>query len=161
MAVFVNPLINPAGREPQDLSRETEDVYVQVEPFAYDKETGDVINSTNRPIRIKSGSVNVYEKIQSYAADCDIYSVLAKYSITKDESLLNKKVGSFADLTNLPTNIHELQSYLDSINSKLDSLAPEIKDNIFNDKELDSIIADVVKKELVARNLVKDDKEVK
>ena len=116
MAMFVNPLINPASREPQDLSRQTEDVYIQVEPFAYDKETGDVINSTNRPIRIKSGSVNVYEKIQSY---------------------------------------------LDSINSKLDSLAPEIKDNIFNDKELDSIIADVVKKELVARNLVKDDKEVK
>ena len=91
MAMFVNPLINPAGREPQDLSRETEDVYVQVEPFAYDKETGDVINSTNRPIRIKSGSVNVYEKIQSYAADCDIYSVSAKeptFLFNKDSSFV-------------------------------------------------------------------------
>lgn len=145
-----------------DLSRQTEPIFLEIEPFAVDSETGEILNKSSKPIIKQIGEQNVYEKIQSYKDDVDIYNILKRFSETGDSSLLNKRVGAFMDIADLPDNIHDFNKMLDDAAEKYKNLDDSIKENIFNDDKLNEIIATKVKEQL-ASNVKEtvENKEVK
>ena len=132
----------------QDLSRQEEDVFYEIPPFAIDKKTGEFLNKSDKPIIKKIGTVNVYDKIQSYLQDCDIYEILARVS-KGEESLLTQNIGTFGDFTQVPDNVHSLVSYLEESKKKLDSLLPETKNALLSDDKLN--IEDIVKSEVAVQ----------
>lgn len=132
----------------QDLSRQKEDVFYEIPPFAVDKKTGEFLNKSDKPIIKKIGSVNVYDKIQSYLQDCDIYEILARVS-KGEESLLTQNIGTFGDFTQIPDNIHSLVSYLEESKQKLDSLLPETQKALSSGKNVN--IEDIVKSEVAVQ----------
>lgn len=145
-----------------DLSRQTEPIFLEIEPFAVDNDSGEILNKSSKPIIKQIGEQNVYDKIQSYKDDVDIYNILKRFSETGDSSLLNKRVGSFMDIADLPDNIHDFNKMLDDAAEKYKNLDESIKENIFNDDKLNEIISLKVKEQLA--NNVKEtveNKEVK
>lgn len=145
-----------------DLSRQNEPIFLEIEPFAVDTDTGEILNKTSKPIIKQIGEQNVYDKIQSYKDDVDIYNILKRFSETGDSSLLNKRVGTFMDIADLPDNIHDFNKMLDDAVEKYNNLDESIKENIFNDDKLNEIIATKVKEQL-ASNVKEtvENKEVK
>ena len=146
MARYFNGKFRPINKYfCQDLSRQNEDVFYEIPPFAVDKKTGEFLNKTDKPIIKKIGSVNVYEKIQSYLQDCDIYEILARVS-KGEESLLTQNIGSFGDFADVPDNIHSLVSYLQESKEKLDTLLPETQKALLSGGNIN--IEDIVKSEV-------------
>lgn len=145
-----------------DLSRQTEPIFLEIEPFAVDTDSGEILNKSSKPIIKQIGESNVYDKIQSYKDDVDIYNILKRFSETGDSSLLNKRVGTFMDIADLPDNIHDFNKMLDDAAEKYKNLDDSIKENIFNDDKLNEIIATKVKEQL-ASNVKEtvENKEVK
>lgn len=109
-----NIFTNPYEYKGVDLSRETEKTYIEIPPYTVDEATGEVLNDTNKPILKEGKPINVYEKIQSYHEECDIYSILKKVAQTGDESLLNKKKGFYGDVSEIPDNLNDIISKLDN-----------------------------------------------
>lgn len=142
-----------------DLSRQTEPIFLEIEPFAVDNDSGEILNKSSKPIIKQIGEQNVYDKIQSYKDDVDIYNILKRFSETGDSSLLNKRVGSFMDIADLPDNIHDFNKMLDSAAEKYKNLDESIKENIFNDDKLNEIISLKVKEQLA--NNVKETVDIK
>ena len=54
---------------------------------------------------VESGSINIYDEIQSHRDSVDINVLLAKYAKTGDISILNKATTQFMDVAGLPTSI--------------------------------------------------------
>ena len=139
-----------------DYSNPMQDIYIEIPPYAVDTETGDLLNKTALPIRKKIGQRNVDEIIQSYAFDCDIYKILEKVAISGDSSLLNRKIGSFADYLNLPDNLNDLNEFCDSIvsqNSNVDrSILQAAINEALNGDELKKVISDYVSQQVNLNN---------
>lgn len=55
------------------------------------------------------GRHNVYNKIQSYADDVDIYKIIGRY-FNGDVSVLDKNKGFYADLTQIPKNYNDFHN---------------------------------------------------
>lgn len=131
-----------------DLSRKFEEVFTEIAPFSYDKDSGEVLNKTSKPIIKKIGNVNIYDKIQSYKQDCDIYNILARFSKTNDMSLLNKNVGFFGDIVNIPDNLHDFNKYNSDLAEKLKKFSPELQEAIKGNDT--STLTDLIHKEVMA-----------
>ena len=54
---------------------------------------------------VETGSINIYDEIQSHRDSVDINVLLAKYAKTGDISILNKATTQFMDVAGLPTTI--------------------------------------------------------
>lgn len=117
---------NPYGIEGQDLSNEIEDVYTEVPAFAVDPETGDFMNKSSVPQLVKTGSINVKEKIQSFAKDVDIYSILERFAYNEDASIINARACSYGDISELPDNLNDYAKFVDIHFNKLKELNPEL-----------------------------------
>ena len=122
-----------------DLTRKEEKVYKEIPPFAYNLDSGEVYNKSSQPKIIEVGKVNVWDKIQSYAKDCDIYNILKQFAITNDPTLLNNRVGAFMDLVNMPNNIHDFNNYNKDLADKLAKFSPELRDAVLNGATGDSL----------------------
>lgn len=118
----------------QDLSRETEEVFEEVAPFAIDPETGDLLNKTSQPMLISKGFINVHDKIQSFAKEADIYSILEKFAASGDQTLLNARECGYGDLTQLPDNLNDFAQYVRNNFKALDNLNPELAKLVIDDK---------------------------
>ena len=116
----------------QDLSRKTEKVFKEIKPFALDKDTGQILNKHNYSINKCVGEVNIYDRIQSFKEDCDIYSILNRFA-NGDTSALSQKIGSFGDYADIPDNIHDFSKYISELSAKFDKLSPELKEAIQGD----------------------------
>lgn len=110
------------ARTGQDLSNEYEDVYTEIAPYAKD-ENGKFINDTSEPILKKTGRVNIQEKIQSFADECDIYKILEKAALAGTD--LRYKEDQAVDLSAIPTNYND---YNDWIKRNYDFLSKMPKD---------------------------------
>lgn len=104
----------------QDLSRTKEPVYTEVPPYAVDEE-GNFLNKTSFPMLVQTGEVDVQERIQSYADECDIYKILERFALSgcTDTSIINRVQGSFGDICDIPDNIHDFDLY---VGGKLEEL---------------------------------------
>lgn len=54
---------------------------------------------------VETGSINIYDEIQSHKDSVDINVLLAKYAKTGDLEILNKATTQFMDVAGLPTTI--------------------------------------------------------
>lgn len=142
----------------QDYSNPMEDVFEEVPPFAYDEETGEFLNKSSFPKLVKTGQVNVQERIQSFFEDVDIYSILAKFAMTGDESLLKRQVGFYGDLSTVPDNIHDFDAYVTGNLAALKKVSPELASVVLNEDSTDADIRAAVDK--YASSFTKEDKKV-
>ncbi|QCS36151.1 minor capsid protein [Capybara microvirus Cap1_SP_141] len=77
---------------------------------------------------VPTGKVNVYDFIQSFRNECDIHSLIDKYQMTQDPSLLDLKPTYFGDFTDVPTNIIEVWNKVEEAKEFFNSQDPKIKE---------------------------------
>lgn len=143
----------------QDYSNSMEDVFEEVPPFAYDEETGEFLNKSSFPKLVKTGQVNVQERIQSFLEDVDIYSILAKFAMSGDESLLKRQVGFYGDISTVPDNIHDFDSYVTGNLATLKKVSPDLASVVLNEDSTEADIRAAVDK--YASSIVKAKEEKK
>ncbi len=74
----------------------------------------------------ESGKTDIYEKIQENKEGTYIYDILEKY-MAGDESVLNKSLARYGDVTELPTNLAEAQQLIIDAENTFKSLPIEIR----------------------------------
>lgn len=135
--------------------------FIEIPPLAIDEKTGEVLNKTLVPILKEVEPFNFYEKIQSYKDDCDIYSILAKFQKTGDINLLMgaKSYKNFGDYYNIPDNINDFDNLVKKAQKDIKQYSEEQKATILsgNDEQVNSLIADLVKKEMIKQGYVKQE----
>lgn len=132
--MFNSVFYKPTNLVDQDLSRETEEIFEEVAPYAVDVATGKLLNETSVPKIISKGFINVHEKIQTFAKECDIYSILEKYAASGDITLLSAREAGYGDLSDLPTNLNDFAQYVGSNFKVLDELNPDLAKMVIDGK---------------------------
>lgn len=133
------------------------ETFVCVEPYAVDTESGECVNPTPYAVLIPGDKINIQEKIQSYARDCDLYTILERYAVSGDSTLINKRVASFADIVGIPDNKNDfnefIQQHIDGLSKTNPEIAKAILDSKIDYNSLKSIIDEQIKKALVEKNV--------
>ena len=117
--------------------------FVEIQPFAVDPDTGEILNSTGEVALKEVAPVNQDEMIQSYFESTDLRTVLTRIRKGSGEELpVNDGTGSFIDLTQMPRNRMELDRYLkekknQTVSPASDSVPVDVS---ASDKELDEKI---------------------
>lgn len=124
---------NPYGIKEQDLSNEFEDVYTEIAPYAVDPKTGKFLNDSSIPKVVKTGRINIQERIQSFAEDVDIYRILEKFAYSDDMSLINKHVANYGDISDMPDNLNDIALKTNAFIDKLTELNPELAKMVIDD----------------------------
>ena len=135
-------------RDPQpktgiDCSNPRRRQFVEVQPFAVDPDTGEILNPTGQLVLKEVAPINQDEVIQSYFETSDFKTVLNRIRKGSGEEIPTYDgTGSFIDLTNRPKNIMELDRYLKEKKNKTVSPAPDSVpvDVSASDKDLDEKI---------------------
>lgn len=126
-------MLTPVEKIGQDLSDPIVKIYQEVPPYAVDPETGEFINKSSRPKIVEVGQKNIDEEIQSYKDSVDTYKILEKFALTGDNSIINRRVGEFGDIVDIPDNINDFGQYVDSKIKELKQTNPELAKQIIND----------------------------
>lgn len=96
-----------------DCSNPRRKQFVEVQPFAVDPDTGEILNPTGQLVLKEIAPINQDEVIQSYFETSDFKTVLNRIRKGSGEEIPTADgTGSFIDLTNMPKNIRELDRYL-------------------------------------------------
>lgn len=136
-----------------DYSRTKEPIYKELPPYACDVETGEVLNNSSEVKIVQVGEIDIDEKIQSYHDDVDIYRILEKFALTGDSSLVNRRIGTFGDIVDIPDNVNDFAKYVDAQIDKLKEMDPKIASAVVRENisasELESIIQESVKSALI------------
>lgn len=87
-----------------------------------------------------SGSEPVYEKIQTFKDDVDIYKIVARY-LGGDITALDKNRGFYADLSKIPTNFNDFHNRVAEGQEIFAGLPTDFKEQFGNDvnRFMDSI----------------------
>lgn len=112
-----------------DYSNQYEQTYVELEPYARN-DKGEFLNDSPFPKLVPGDKINVQERIDSYFEEVDLYHILAKVASTGDLSYLDKKAGFYGDISNIPNNYNDINSYFKNIGDEFKKLPSEIKDLI-------------------------------
>ena len=119
--------------------------FVEIQPFAVDPDTGEILNSTGEVALKEVAPVNQDEMIQSYFESTDLRTVLTRIRKGSGEDLpINDGTGSFIDLTQMPRNRMELDRYLKEKKNKAVNPSPVDNTSVsaptVSDDELDKKI---------------------
>ena len=126
-----------------DCSNPRRKQFVEVQPFAVDPDTGEILNPTGQLVLKEVAPINQDEVIQSYFETSDFKTVLNRIRKGSGEEIPTYDgIGSFIDLTNMPKNIMELDRYLKEKKDKTVSSGPssDTASVSSSDKELDEKI---------------------
>lgn len=103
-----------------DCSNPRRKQFVEIQPFAVDPDSGEILNSTGEVALKEVAPVNQDEMIQSYFESTDLRTVLTRIRKGSGEELpVNDGTGSFIDLTQMPRNRMELDRYLKEKKNKV------------------------------------------
>lgn len=80
------------------------------------------------------GETNTQDLIDSYAEECDINVIVAKF-LNGDESVLNKAVGQFGDFRDYPTTYADMFNRVLNCQKIFDTLPVEVKEKFDNSYE--------------------------
>lgn len=140
MSKFRTMWNNPFEPKGLDASNTKEKLFKEILPYTKD-EKGKFLNDSPESIFVECGYVDIQEKIQSYAKECDIYSILEKFAASGDDSFINRSVGVYTDITGIPQNLNDFN---DLVNSNIDdvmSLPDEVQRAILNnDMSTDQVV---------------------
>lgn len=81
----------------ETVGKESGSMIIQNKDFAWSDEIRDFIV-------VDGDKEDRQAYIDSFADECGVYNVLKKYAITGDASLLNRKEGFYADISDLPVD---------------------------------------------------------
>lgn len=91
-------------------------------------------DETGHPYLVKDGETDVYAIIQSHKDECDINVLLQKY--TGGDMTVLHKGGTYADIADLPENMHEMVNFINAQRERFDSLPAAIKQKFENSFEV-------------------------
>lgn len=103
----------------------------QPETSQYEDEYEEVINKDGKVELKKTGTINVYEKIQAASEGITLRELISKYQIKVDDWDLTKINDSINDLTEIPENIIEYMNIVNKAKEIFES-APEQVRKVFN-----------------------------
>lgn len=150
---------NPFGMIKQDLSNEFEDTFQEIEPYAIDPKTGKFLNDSSVPKIVSTGKVNVKEKIQSFAKEVDLYSILEKFAYSGDSALLNARPCDYGDISDMPDNLNDFALRVNAQLDKLTSLNPDLAKMVIDDKytaqDIENKANEIAKARIDATNVEK------
>ena len=124
---------NPFGIETQDCSDPYQEVFEEIPAYAVDPKTGEFLNKGSNPILISKGKINVQERIQSFAKETDLYSILEKFAYGGDPVLINARDCSYADLSDLPNDLNGFSQYCKNNFKLLNNMNPELAKMVVDD----------------------------
>lgn len=135
----------PTEKTGVDCSNPWRKQFVEVQPFAVDPDTGEILNPTGQLVLKEVAPINQDEVIQSYFETSDFKTILNRIRKGSGEEIPTYDgTGSFIDLANMPKNIMELDRYLKEKKNKTVSPALDsvpLGDSVpAPDKELDEKI---------------------
>lgn len=133
---------DPIEKTGIDCSNPWRKQFVEVQPFAVDPDTGEILNSTGQLVLKEVAPINQDEVIQSYFETSDLKTVLTRIRKGSGEEIPTYDgTGSFIDLAHMPKNIRELDRYLKEKKNKTVSSVPDSASSVSaSDKELDEKI---------------------
>lgn len=133
---------DPIEKTGIDCSNPMRQQFVEVQPFAVDPDTGEILNPTGQLVLKEVAPINQDEMIQSYFETSDFKTVLNRIRKGSGEEIPTYDgTGSFIDLTNMPKNIMELDRYLkEKKNKTVSPVAASVSPVSSSDKELDEKI---------------------
>ena len=134
---------DPIEKTGIDCSNPMRQQFVEIQPFAVDPDTGEILNPTGQLVLKEVAPINQDEVIQSYFESSDLKTVLTRIRKGSGEEVPTYDgTGSFIDLAHMPKNIMELDRYLKEKKNKTVSSAPDSApvDVSASDKELDEKI---------------------
>lgn len=102
-----------------------------------------VLDENGHKVLKRNGKTNRYEKIQSHAEETSIEVILKK--ATLDPSVLNQRVGSYGDFTDMPKSLAEFQNMVIDLTNTFNSLPVDIRKQF--DNSVDKFIHDAGSKE--------------
>lgn len=79
--------------------------------------------------------INIWDIIQSHAEECEIENIVRR-ALNGDPFALNKKVGNFMDLTEMPRTIAEAQQLVINLKEQFEKLPADIKQKFDNNAEI-------------------------
>lgn len=79
-----------------------------------------------------TGDVNIYDEIQSYAAECDINNIMNRY-MAGDTDVLSRVQGFYFDCTQLPDNMPDLLNKFNYAQEQFENLPADFKEQYGND----------------------------
>lgn len=104
---------DPIEKTGIDCSNPRRKQFVEIQPFAVDPDTGEILNATGQLVLKEIAPINQDEVIQSYFETTDLKTVLGRIRKGSGEEVPTYDgKGSFIDLSNCPKNIMELDLYL-------------------------------------------------
>lgn len=84
---------------------------------------------------IQVGETDIVAKIQACKDDCDIYKILDRFTGGDVAALHRTAHAVYADLSEIPRNIHEAVQRVDNAVDSFMSMPPEIREAFNNDPE--------------------------
>lgn len=141
--VFRTAWNNPFKPVGIDCSNTKEKLYEEILPYTKD-ENGKLINDSPYSIFVEKGYVDIQEKIQSYAKECDIYSILEKFANSGDESFIQKSVGYYGDISSVPTNLNDFNDLVNNGIDNIMAMPEEIGKAILNDSLSTDEVVDTI-----------------
>ena len=91
-------------------------------------------DETGHPYLIKDGETDVYAIIQSHKDECDINVLLQKY--TGGDMTVLHQGGTYADIADLPENMHEMVNFVNAQRERFEALPAAIKQKFENSFEV-------------------------
>lgn len=132
---------DPIEKTGIDCSNPMRQQFVEIQPFAVDPDTGEILNPTGQLVLKEVAPINQDEVIQSYFESSDLKTVLTRIRKGSGEEIPTYDgTGSFIDLAHMPKNIRELDRYLKEKKNKTVSPAVDSASPASSDKELDEKI---------------------
>lgn len=77
---------------------------------------------------VVTGEFDFQDMIQASAESCDVENIINKYRLTGDAAILNRGNAIYGDFTDLPKNLMEMYSMVDSARAEFEKLPVEIKE---------------------------------
>lgn len=135
-------LRDEVGKTGVDCSNPWKKQFVEIQPFAVDPDTGEILNSTGNVVLKEVAPINQKEVIQSHFESCDFKTILKRIRAGSGESLPTYDgTGTFLDLSNSPKNRMELDRYLkEKKNKAVNKTAETVPSAVPADDELDQKI---------------------
>ena len=133
---------DPIEKTGIDCSNPMRQQFVEIQPFAVDPDTGEILNPTGQLVLKEVAPINQDEVIQSYFETSDLKTVLTRIRKGSGEEVPTYDgTGSFIDLAHMPKNIRELDRYLkEKKNETVSSVVDSSSVASAPDKELDEKI---------------------
>ena len=120
--IFYDPYDNKPENKDTNPGTETLDSYIE-----------EIDEKTGKLVLRKSGTTNVYKKIQEYAEETDVYNVLRRYAETGDTEILNKRKTFYGDFTKIPSTPIEAINMARKAEKEFEEIDKNVRELFNND----------------------------